>query len=689
MKFATNIVSLFILLGLSSACSESDLKKDSMPVGTELDASSDATDVGTDAAECEDDCQEGEQICNPNGGFQVCGHFDADDCVEFSQPIACPANTQCDVDRCVPNCIDECAEGTTACLDDLTVGTCGNFDADVCLELGAPAACGTNERCEQGECVDASAPCVDECNSGESVCAGNAVQTCGQHDSDNCLDLGPSQPCAAGETCANGMCNTTCTDTCSSEGATECSGDGLRTCVRAVSGCLAWSTVTACPAQETCSNGMCTSTCQNECSVSGESLCTADGTAVTACGQYDSDPCLDRSTPVPCSLGQTCSNGACVVTCVSTCTQGTTRCVGNSLETCGNYDSDPCLEWGGLMLCPNGATCSNNVCGTQCGDECSAPGDVSCLGNGIRTCGQFDVDPCLDWSSVTNCQSHELCSAGVCTLGPTPATIILNEIVYDSVGPDSDPGNNLFVELKGPPGTSLNGFLVVGVNGADNLDYNLINLSGRTIAADGYFLIAHPNGSPGLVALADMTSTAVDFQNGPDSVQVRWYTRVVDALGYGSFGTTMYFAGEGSPSQQAYSGASLTRDANSADYNNNSRDFFVDIIPTPRQQSTGCTDQCGTNHTRCDGTRIQTCGDFDIDSCLEWSAPSACPGSTICTNGVCGPPCTDECTLGEVRCSGNDIQTCGNFDSDGCYEWEPPRSCGTFQYCFEAVCRSF
>jgi hypothetical protein len=69
-------------------------------------------------------------------------------------------------------------------------------------------------------------------------------------------------------------------------------------------------------------------------------------------------------------------------------TQGEQRCSNsnNGYEVCGNYDSDNCLEWGGLVDCTGGDTCSNGTCGsTQTGlvltGELSPAGGVMSAGS--------------------------------------------------------------------------------------------------------------------------------------------------------------------------------------------------------------------------------------------------------------------------------------------------------------------
>jgi len=59
--------------------------------------------------------------------------------------------------------------------------------------------------------------------------------------------------------------------------------------------------------------------------------------------------------------GGSSSGGGSSLSCSNECSSGQ-RCNGNYLEYCGNYDSDPCLEWGNSSYCSCG--CSNNSCNT-------------------------------------------------------------------------------------------------------------------------------------------------------------------------------------------------------------------------------------------------------------------------------------------------------------------------------------
>jgi hypothetical protein len=49
-----------------------------------------------------------------------------------------------------------------------------------------------------------------------------------------------------------------------------------------------------------------------------------------------------------------------------------------------------------------------------CQNECSPAGSKKCSDSGYQTCGNYDVDNCLEWSSITNCPSNTICQNGEC-----------------------------------------------------------------------------------------------------------------------------------------------------------------------------------------------------------------------------------------------------------------------------------
>lgn len=153
----------------------------------------------------------------------------------------------------------------------------------------------------------------------------------------------------------------------------------------------------------------------------------------------------------------------------------------------------------------------------------------------------------------------------------------ISEVYYDA--PGSDDGQ-LFVELSGTPGASLDGFVLEGINGTNGAAGPTILLGGA-IRPDGLFLVADTM-SDGSTSVADADWTAnFDFQNGPDSVVLRFGEMIYDALGYGVFDPDEIFAGEGASAPDAPAGSSLARVFANLDTGDNSVDFRVLDSPTP------------------------------------------------------------------------------------------------------------
>ncbi|MBD3161730.1 MAG: hypothetical protein GF346_05680 [Candidatus Eisenbacteria bacterium] len=171
------------------------------------------------------------------------------------------------------------------------------------------------------------------------------------------------------------------------------------------------------------------------------------------------------------------------------------------------------------------------------------------------------------------------------------ASIVINEVVYDTEGSDVD----CWLELKGEPGMSLDGYTVVGVNGNGGADYNEIALDGFAIPADGYFLITQDENRPD----SDYWNEDVNYQNGPDSIQLRYLGDTVDAVGYGSFDSAV-FAGEGDPAPDVTPPFSLARCPDGEDSDNNAVDFIADGNPTPGAENMGDCDQQPTDRSICE-----------------------------------------------------------------------------------------
>lgn len=293
----------------------------------------------------------------------------------------------------------------------------------------------------------------------------------------------------------------------------------------------------------------------------------------------------------------------------------------------------------------------------------------------------------------------------------------ISEVLYDGEG--ADPAT-VFVELAGVPGTSLSGHTLVGVNGNGGVDYNAIDLSSLTFPADGILVIAHPSADPATAAQADLFAAEVDYQNGPDSIQLRDGSgAVIDAVGYGDFAAAV-FAGEGSPAADGLAGESLARDANQTDTDNNAADFALGA-PTPGVGGSmdvpagSCAGSCGgasaDGSCYCDASCFQfgdCCADVCVECANDYAQCTTCTQDSDCAagetcdvaSGQCQPAvppgCTQDsdCAAGETcnvatgQCqaplTGSCGGSCGAQSSNGtCF---CDAACFQFGDCCDDVC---
>ena len=117
-------------------------------------------------------------------------------------------------------------------------------------------------------------------------------------------------------------------------------------------------------------------------------------------------------------------------------------------------------------------------------------------------------------------------------------TLFINEIDSDTTGSDTEE----FVELYSTtPNQSLDGYVLVFLNGSDDASYAAFDLDGFTTNSTGLFVL----GNPGVTG-ASINFTASVFQNGPDAVALyqgdksdfpndtpATTVNIVDAVAYG------------------------------------------------------------------------------------------------------------------------------------------------------------
>ena len=205
---------------------------------------------------------------------------------------------------------------------------------------------------------------------------------------------------------ACGSSSSTCTNSCGSAGAKQCSGTQLQTCTADSAGCLSWGSTVDCPSGETCSDGSCKASgcgptnCASGCCSGGA---CQQGVMNNACGTGGAECSA-------CSAGQTCINALCkgTSTCgpanCAGCCQGDICQGGTATSACGT-GGVTCAACSGNQTC-SGGSCQGGTCGpANCagcceGGICQGGGSTSACGTGGAAC--------------STCSGGETCTGGSC-----------------------------------------------------------------------------------------------------------------------------------------------------------------------------------------------------------------------------------------------------------------------------------
>lgn len=155
-------------------------------------------------------CPQGESLCD---GKCLRSSNDRNNCGACGN--VCLTGQYCLLAQCLP-CENECMLGEIRCVaSENQFQVCGDFNGDTCLTWGAPQVCGTGENC------GCTTGCLHECEQGEKKCvespdANAAIQTCANHDEDQCLEWGGQVECLEGQICQAGVCS--CAEKIDSDG---------------------------------------------------------------------------------------------------------------------------------------------------------------------------------------------------------------------------------------------------------------------------------------------------------------------------------------------------------------------------------------------------------------------------------------------------------------------------------------
>jgi hypothetical protein len=274
---------------------------------------------------------------------------------------------------------------------------------------------------EEGECtpgqIRSCGTNVGECRAGINVCFTNATWSLGcfgeiPPTTEICNGLDDD---CDGQIDEGGVCGVGCQNECVYQ-SRRCQGNGYQVCGDYdPDNCTEWSQITSCSFGQVCDNGQCITPppgCENECFPNWARECSGNGYKI--CGNFDQDSCLEWGSVTQCSFGETCNNGYCIMDgCENECVYQSRRCSGSGYQVCGDYDTDDCSEWSQITSCSFGETCNKGYCVPTCQDECNS-GQRRCAGNGYQVCGNYDPDPCSEWSQITSCSFGQVCNNGIC-----------------------------------------------------------------------------------------------------------------------------------------------------------------------------------------------------------------------------------------------------------------------------------
>jgi uncharacterized protein len=164
---------------------------------------------------------------------------------------------------------------------------------------------------------------------------------------------------------------------------------------------------------------------------------------------------------------------------------------GTTVDVIGQIGFDPGSKWGAGDTSTQNNTLRRNVDITD-GDTNSSDA----------------FDPAAQWQGFAQDTFDDLGNFGG---SGNEDSLVINEVDADTAGTDTLE----FVELfdGGSGSTSLDNYVLVLFNGSDDASYAMIDLSGQTTNADGYFVVGNAS-----VANVDRVINDNSLQNGADAV---------------------------------------------------------------------------------------------------------------------------------------------------------------------------
>ncbi len=414
-------------------------------------------------------------------------------------------------------------------------------------------------------------------------------------------------------------------------------------------------------------------------------------------------------------------------------------------ENCTDGKDNDCDS---LIDCADADCIGDTACpGTGCTDDCIGDGTLECQGNAYHICGEYDLDACLDWSSLTACETGETCENGICQ----PTGDCTSNTQCDDSNPctvdscDLGTCNNNPI-ANGTPctgGTCQNGTCTPTIPSCtsdsqctqyseycetencltcSNPMQNCITDNGTGCETNIQTNTEHcglceNNCTPGQTCsngtcenppLFCLFVSDCDDSNPCTTEACNFFSCQYTNEPYGtpctggfcddSSGTCIIAPITCNNNPECDDSKECTTDTclNPGIYTSSCQNTNI-TNGTPCTGGTcqdgtctpTCTNECSPEYTKtCIGDSWKQCGEYDTDDCLEWSSLTDCSPQN-CISGECVASCSDECASTGLRdCQGNAYHICGDYDSDSCLEWNTLTNCGTEENCVNGYCKT-
>jgi hypothetical protein len=120
---------------------------------------------------CSNECSQNNlQECSyTSNGYRICGDYDNDLCLEWSSITPCNQGETCSNGQCSPSCTNGCSQADLRECSSNGYRICGNYNNDLCLEWSNIYPCEQGQICLNGACTSSTTnSAINKCSDGTS-----------------------------------------------------------------------------------------------------------------------------------------------------------------------------------------------------------------------------------------------------------------------------------------------------------------------------------------------------------------------------------------------------------------------------------------------------------------------------------------------------------------------------------------